>query len=118
MVITAERDTVEVAVDILQELGGRVTWLVVKNALYGRRCDCYDASQVRRRLCKNGAVEIDVPRLFQATEEELKAKTLPFGAALSGSELPLTPRHRLFVWRRQTFAALSSAKEVLCTIPT
>lgn len=116
--ITAERDTVEFAADAWQELGSKVTWLVVKNALHGRRYDSYDASHIRRRLCKGGAIEVEIPRLFQTTEEELKAKTLPASAALQGTELNLTPRHRLFVWRRQTFAAFSSAKEVLCTNQT
>jgi hypothetical protein len=115
LVITGERETVEFAVDAQAELAGKVTWLVVKNALKETPYRDWEGSKVRRRIRRTGAPEVEIPRLFPHTEEAVKVACLPFGEALAGARLNLIPRHRLFVWRRRAFAQLDTVRDILCT---
>ncbi len=113
LVATDDKDANSQIAELLDGYGERVKWLVAKNLRDGETLPLFDRSNSRRRLQELGAVEIDVPCLFEVTRNRLQQANLTVGRGRTAEELHVLDRSRCVRYHDRMAVEFTKARALL-----
>lgn len=114
MPVNHEADSLDQVQRLVEALGDKARYVVVRNQVHGDSFTLFDASAVRVKLLKKlGAKEITMSRLDGWLVEALNRSNLTPTAASKHESLYLLDRQRLATWQRKLYAEIEAASDLL-----
>lgn len=109
-VMDSGRDSADLLGKLLDQFGSRLQLVLVLNEVRGERFDILEASGLLARAREQGAREVSLRKLPDATMLKIDAHNNSFWAAANvaaatGAGLGLLERQRLKIWLNKTYAA-------------
>ena len=94
------KDSVVQLKRLLEFCGNRVDYVLVKNLYWGTgdKFTRYNNSKARQTALSHGAIELDLPELFDDIFDFIDSNDLSFSEALKHDALTLSNQSRLFGW--------------------
>jgi hypothetical protein len=113
LIATDDKDANSQIAEVLDGYGERVRWLVARNLRDSADLPLYGQSISRRRLADFGAVEIDVPCLFEITRNRLQQANLTVGRGRTAYQLHLLDRSRCVRYHERMVGEFTKARALL-----
>lgn len=110
---TDDKDANSQIAELLDAYGERVRWLVARSLRDSESLPLFAQSNSRRRLQELGAVEIDVPCLFEVTRNRLQQANLTVGRGRTSDELHLLDRSRCVRFHVRMAGEFAKARTLL-----
>ncbi len=110
---TDDKDANSQIAEILDAYGERVRWLVARNLRDSDTLPLFSQSNSRRRLHELGAVEIDVPCLFEVTRNRLQQANLTVGRGRASDQLHILDRSRCVRFHARMAEEFTKARALL-----
>jgi len=108
--VNHEADSVEQVRIIVEKLGHKCQYVIVRNEVHSERFRIYDLSQIRSRVLNDLAgYEIVMERLYDWLVTILNETNLPLSLAINHLEISLIDRQRLKSWQAQFNHQIESA---------
>ena len=113
LIATDDKDANSQIAELIDGYAGRVQWLVARNLRDSESLPLYGQSNSRRRLAELGAVEIDVPCLFEVTRNRLQQANLTVGRGRTADGLHLLDRSRCVRFHERMAGEFTKARALL-----
>ena len=113
LIATDDKDANSQIAELIDDYAGRVQWLVARNLRDSESLPLYGQSNSRRRLAELGAVEIDVPCLFEVTRNRLQQANLTVGRGRTADSLHLLDRSRCVRFHERMAGEFTKARALL-----
>jgi len=114
MPVNHEADSLDQIQRVVDELGEKARFVIIRNQVHGEAFALYDQSAVRVRLLKKlGGKEITMPRMEEWLVEGLNRTNLTITAAAKHESFYLLDRQRLVTWQKRLDAEIESAADIL-----
>jgi len=113
LIATDDKDANSQIAELIDGYAGRVQWLVARNLRDSESLPLYGQSNSRRRLAELGAVEIDVPCLFEVTRNRLQQANLTVGRGRTADGLHLLDRSRWVRFHERMAGEFTKARALL-----
>lgn len=114
MPVNHEADSLDQVQRLVEALGDKARYAIVRNQVHGDAFTLYDASAVRVKLVKKlAAKEITMSRMDGWLVEALNRGNLTATAASKHESLYLLDRQRLVTWQRRLYAEIEAAGDLL-----
>jgi hypothetical protein len=114
MPVNHEADSLDQIQRVVEELGDKANYVVIRNQVHGDSFTLYDRSAVRVRLLKKfGGKEITMTRMEEWLVEGLNRENLTLTAAAKHESFYLLDRQRLLTWQRKLYAEIESVANLL-----
>lgn len=114
MPVNHEADSLDQVQRVVEAMGERARFVVIRNQVHGESFALYDQSSVRVKLLKKlGAKEIIMPRMEEWLVEGLNRVNLTITAASRHESFYLLDRQRLLTWQRRLYEQIESAADLL-----
>ncbi len=113
LIATDDKDANSQTAELIDAYAGRVHWLVVRNLRDNDTLPLFAQSNSRRRLAELGAVEIDVPCLFEVTRNRLQQANLTVGRGREAGQLHLLDRSRCVRFHERMAMEFTKARALL-----
>lgn len=113
LIATDDKDANSQIAELIDDYAGRVQWLVARNLRDSESLPLYGQSNSRRRLAELGAVEIDVPCLFEVTRNRLQQSNLTVGRGRTADCLHLLDRSRCVRFHERMAGEFTKARALL-----
>lgn len=110
---TDDKDANSQMAELLDAYGDRVRWLIARNLRDSDTLPLFSQSNSRRRLLDFGAVEIDVPCLFEVTRNRLQQANLTVGRGRASQAVPLLDRSRCVRFHERMAVEFTKARALL-----
>jgi len=93
-IVTPSKDTVAKLKEMVNEIGNKVNWIVVKNKYLGENFDIYDNSKTRTAILELGAVEIDMPNMAPELRDQLEKENMLLHEAIKSEKVKILDKQR------------------------
>ena len=114
MPVNHEADSLDQVQRLVEELGEKAHFVIIRNQVHGEAFNLYDQSAVRVKILKRlGGKEITLSRMEEWLVESLSRTNLTITAAACHETFYLLDRQRLITWQRRLYAEIDSASELL-----
>jgi len=114
MPVNHEADSLDQIQRVVEELGGKAQYVIIRNQVHSDSFALYDQSAVRVDLLKKlGGKEITMPRMEDWLVEALNRENLTVTAATKHGSIYLLDRQRFVAWQRRLYAEIESAADLL-----
>ncbi|MDX1970548.1 MAG: hypothetical protein SFV23_25485 [Planctomycetaceae bacterium] len=113
LIATDDKDANSQIAELIDGYAGRVQWLVARNLRDSESLPLYGQSNSRRRLAELGAIEIDVPCLFEVTRNRLQQANLTVGRGRTADGLHLLDRSRCVRFHERMAGEFTKARALL-----
>lgn len=113
LIATDDKDANSQIAELIDGYAGRVQWLVARNLRDSELLPLYGQSNSRRRLAELGAVEINVPCLFEVTRNRLQQANLTVGRGRTADSLHLLDRSRCVRFHERMAGEFTKARALL-----
>lgn len=114
MPVNHEADSLDQIQRMVEALGEKVRYVVIRNQVHGDSFALYDQSAVRVRLLKKlGGKEIVMPRMEEWLVEGLNLGNLTVTAATKHESFYLLDRQRLATWQRRLYTEIEATADLL-----
>lgn len=113
LIATDDKDANSQIAELIDGYAGRVQWLVARNLRDSESLPLFGQSNSRRRLAELGAVEIDVPCLFEVTRNRLQQANLTVGRGRTADSLHLLDRSRCVRFHERMAGEFTKARALL-----
>jgi hypothetical protein len=114
MPVNHEADSLDQIQRVVEELGDKARYVVIRNQVHGDSFALYDQSAVRVRLLKKlGGKEITMPRMEDWLVEGLNRENLTVTAAAKHENFYLLDRQRFVTWQRRLYAEIEATADLL-----
>lgn len=112
--INHEADSLDQLQLIVEQLGTRSRYLVLRNESHSRSFTIYERSQVRERLRRDlGGREITMAKLEDWLVAAMSHLSLTPSQTHNHRDFHLLDRQRIVIWQRKLYAEIESAKDHL-----
>lgn len=113
VIATDDKDANSQIAELVDAYDSRVRWVVARNLRDGETLPLYAQSNSRRRLLGLGAVEVDVPCLFEVTRNRLQQSNLTVGRGRNAEQLHLLDRSRCVRFHERMAGEFGKARQIL-----
>ncbi len=114
MPVNHEADSLDQIQRVVEELGDRASYIVIRNQVHAEAFTLYDQSAVRVKLLKKlGGKEITMHRMEEWLVEGLNRLNLTVTTATKHESFYLLDRQRLVTWQKRLYAEIESAADLL-----
>ena len=114
MPVNHEADSLDQIQRVVEELGDKANYVVIRNQVHSESFALYDQSAVRVRLLKKlGGKEITMSRMEEWLVEGLNRENLTVTAAAKHENFYLLDRQRFATWQRRLYTEIESAADLL-----
>jgi CobQ/CobB/MinD/ParA nucleotide binding domain len=117
MPVNHESDSVDQVQRLVDELGGKCNYVIVRNAAHSDNFELFEGSQVRAEILeKLAGREIKMTQLQDWLVIALNQLNISVTEATKHAEFSLLDRQRLYTWQRKLYAEINAAANLL--LPT
>jgi hypothetical protein len=114
MPVNHEADSLDQIQRVVEELGEKAHYVIIRNQVHSDLFALYDQSAVRVRVLKKlGGKEITMPRMEDWLVEGLNRENLTVTAAIKHGSFYLLDRQRFATWQRRLYTEIESAADLL-----
>lgn len=114
MPVNHEADSLDQIQRVVEALGDKAHYVVIRNQVHSDSFALYDQSAVRVRVLKKlGGKEITMPRMDDWLVEGLNRENFTVAAAIKHESFYLLDRQRFATWQRRLYAEIESAADLL-----
>jgi MinD-like ATPase involved in chromosome partitioning or flagellar assembly len=115
--VNHELDSIYQIQKLVNAIGGKVDFVIIRNEVHGEGFDLFDKSKLRQKLLNDlGAKEIQVTQMRKWLVEGLQKSKLTVTAAKANEDFSFMDRQRLKLWQETFYAQIETVKEFL--LPT
>lgn len=113
LIATDDKDANSQMAELIDAYAGRVQWVVARNLRDSETLPLYAQSNSRRRLVECGAIEVEVPCLFEVTRNRLQQANLTVGRGRECDRLHLLDRSRCVRFHDRMAVEFTKARALL-----
>lgn len=113
LIATDDKDANSQMAELIDAYAGRVQWVVARNLRDNDTLPLYAQSNSRRRLVECGAIEVEVPCLFEVTRNRLQQANLTVGRGRECDRLHLLDRSRCVRFHDRMAVEFTKARALL-----
>jgi len=114
MPVNHEADSLDQIQRVVEELGDKARYVIIRNQVHSDLFSLYDQSAVRVSVLKKlGGKEITMPRMEDWLVEGLNRENLTVTAAIKHGSFYLLDRQRFATWQRRLYTEIESAADLL-----
>ena len=115
--VNHELDSIYQIQKLVNAIGGKVDFVIIRNEVHGEGFDLFDKSKLRQKLLNDlSAKEIQVTQMRKWLVEALQKSKLTVTAAKTNDDFSFMDRQRLKLWQENFYAQIETVKEFL--LPT
>ena len=111
--INHEPDSIEQVRALIEEIGARASYVIVKNQSHSEHFEMWEASKTRQRVRELGGQEITMPKIYDWLVTEMNRQNMSASKALRSDAFNILECQRLKNWKKRFDAEVESVLYLL-----
>lgn len=111
--INHEADSIEQVRVLVEEIGGRANYVVVKNRSHSEHFEIWDESKTAKKIQELGGMEIIMPKIYDWICTSLQERNLTVSKAIRAEGFRPLDTQRLKNWQEELYGELEKARDLL-----